>query len=337
MGDLPEDESSATSLHVNMLQKVVGSEAENRLLHSYSKSFNGFSAKLTEEEMEELSDMDGMVSVFQSQKQKLHTTRSWDYMNFPLQVKRSKLESDVIVGVIDSGIWPESESFSDEGLGPPPSKWKGICQSFSNFTCNKKIIGARYSHKEGPIPKKDIPSPMDSDGHGTHTASTAAGNIVSKASLFGLGLGTARGGVPSARIAVYKACWSHGCPDTDLLAAFEDAITDGVDIISISVGSNFATDYFSNSIAIGSFHAMKKGIVTSAAAGNEGPHRQTIANVAPWLLSVASGTTDRKFLTPVKLGNREVYMYMQEMHQTKSRDLRVPFQGFVPTTHWIKL
>ncbi|XAR60011.1 Cucumisin [Bertholletia excelsa] len=236
MGDLPEDESSVASLHVSMLQKVVGSsEAANRLLHSYSKSFNGFSAKLTEEEVEELSAMDGVVSVFPSEKQILHTTRSWDYMNFPLQVKRSNLESDVIVGVIDTGIWPESESFSDNGFGPPPSKWKGICQSSSNFTCNKKIIGARYYHKEGPIPKKDLPSPRDSIGHGSHCASTAAGKIVNKASLFGLGLGTARGGVPSARIAVYKVCWSDRCSDTDVLAAFEDAIADGVDIISISV------------------------------------------------------------------------------------------------------
>ncbi|XAR60009.1 Cucumisin [Bertholletia excelsa] len=307
MGDLPGDESSVASLHISMLQKVVGSEAENRLLHSYSKSFNGFSAKLTEEEVEELSDMDGVVSAFQSQKRKLHTTRSWDYMNFPLQVKRSKLESDVIVGVIDSGIWPESDSFSDRGFGPPPSKWKGICQSSSNFTCNKKIIGARYYSKERPIPKTDIPSPRDSDGHGTHCASTAAGNIVSKASLFGFGLGTARGGVPSARIAVYKTLWSYGSSDTDILAAFDDAIADGVDIISISQGGNYAEDYFSNSIAVGSFHAMKKGILTSAAAGNGGPQRQTISNVAPWLVSVASGTTDRKFLTPVKLGNREVY------------------------------
>ncbi|CAH2042137.1 unnamed protein product, partial [Thlaspi arvense] len=323
MGDLPGDESFAASLHVSMLQKVVGrtlellcsyirwnefnSEAENRLLHSYSNSFNGFSAKLTEEELEELSGMDRVVSVFQSQKRKLHTTRSWDYMDFPLQVKRSKLESDVIVGVIDSGIWPESESFSDKGFGPPPFKWKGTCQSSSNFTCNKKIIGARYYSKERPIPEKDIPSPRDSNGHGTHCASTAAGNIVSKVSLFGLGLGTARGGVPSARIAVYKTLWSDGSSDTDLLAAFDDAIADGVDILSISQGSNYAEDYFSNSIAVGSFHAMKKGILTSAAAGNEGPHRQTISNVAPWLVSVASGTTDRKFLTPVKLGNREVY------------------------------
>ena len=80
---------------------------------------------------------EGVVSVFPSEKQELHTTRSWDFIGFPQQVKRSTLESDIIIGVIDSGIWPESASFDDKGLGPPPSKWKGTCQASANFSCNK--------------------------------------------------------------------------------------------------------------------------------------------------------------------------------------------------------
>lgn len=81
--------------------------------------------------------MNGVVSVFPNEKNYLATTRSWDFMDFPLNVKRSNTESDIIVGVIDSGIWPESESFRDDGYGPPPAKWKGRCQSSHNFTCNK--------------------------------------------------------------------------------------------------------------------------------------------------------------------------------------------------------
>lgn len=81
--------------------------------------------------------LDGVVSVFPSTKKQLHTTRSWDFMGFPLNVERTKTESDVIVGMLDTGIWPESASFDDTGYGPPPSKWKGSCQSSSNFTCNK--------------------------------------------------------------------------------------------------------------------------------------------------------------------------------------------------------
>ena len=82
--------------------------------------------------------MEGVVSVFPNEKKKLHTTRSWDFMGFPQGVRRAAgPESDIIVGMLDTGVWPESKSFSDEGFGPPPSKWKGACQSPANFTCNK--------------------------------------------------------------------------------------------------------------------------------------------------------------------------------------------------------
>jgi hypothetical protein len=130
--------------------------------------------------------------------------------------------------------------------------------------------------------------------------------LVSEASLLGLATGTARGGVPSARIAVYKICWSDGCSDADILAAFDDAIADGVDIISLSVGG-WPMDYFEDSIAIGAFHSMKNGILTSNSAGNSGPDPESISNCSPWSLSVAASTMDRKFVTPVTLGNGAIY------------------------------
>lgn len=170
-----------------------------------------------------------------------------------------------------------------------------------------KIIGAKFYRSEGNVGAGDFDSPRDSEGHGTHTASTAAGALVSQASLLGLGLGTARGGVPSARIAVYKICWSDGCYDADILAAFDDAIADGVDIISLSVGGSFPSDYFDDSIAIGAFHSMKNGILTSNSAGNSGPGPETIANFSPWSLSVAASTIDRKFIAKVQLTNNQVY------------------------------
>ncbi|KAK3028606.1 hypothetical protein RJ639_039949 [Escallonia herrerae] len=286
---------------------AFASRASESLLRSYTRSFNGFAAKLTEEESKSLARMEGVVSVFPSAKKQLLTTRSWDFVGFPQEVKRTKLERDVIVAMFDTGIWPESDSFSDEGFGPPPSKWKGTCQSSSNFTCNNKIIGAKFYHGEGTPPEEDFESPRDSEGHGTHTASTAAGALVSNASLLGLGSGTARGGVPSARIAVYKICWSNGCSESDILAAFDDAIADGVDIISLSVGGNFPFDYFEDSIAIGAFHSMKNGILTSNSAGNSGPGPGSVANFSPWSLTVAASTIDRKFVAKVQLGNKKVY------------------------------
>lgn len=308
MGDPPKKEISTSSLHMSMLQAVSGGAVSPKsLLCSYKKSFHGFAVKLTKEEAKKMTGLSGVVSVFPNEKRKLHTTRSWDFMGFPQQVKRSPVENDIIIGMLDTGIWPESESFSDQGLSPPPTKWKGTCQIFTNFTCNNKIIGARFYRSDGEFSPEDVASPRDTEGHGTHTASTAAGNLVSNANMSGLGAGTARGGVPSARIAVYKICWSEGCFDTDILAAFDDAISDGVDIISLSVGTSIPREYFEDSIAIGAYHAMKHGILTSNSAGNEGPDPFTITNFSPWSLSVAASTTDRKFFTKVQLGNNEVH------------------------------
>lgn len=129
---------------------------------------------------------------------------------------------------------------------------------------------------------------MDADGHGTHTASTVACNLVPNANLFGLANGTARGAVPSARLAIYKVCWSSsGCADMDILAAFDAAIHDGVDVISISIGGGNPS-YVEGSISIGAFHAMRKGIITVASAGNSCPSPGTVTNIAPWIVTVVA-------------------------------------------------
>ncbi|XP_043692924.1 subtilisin-like protease SBT4.10 [Telopea speciosissima] len=301
-----EDAFNIESVHLGLLEQVLDtSSARESLVYSYRKSFNGFAAELTEQEQKKLKGMEGVVSVFPSKILQLDTTRSWDFLGFPTTVKRMPpVESDVIIGVIDTGIWPESESFNDNGIGPPPSKWKGICQ---NFTCNNKIVGARfYNAKASYSPEEQ--SPRDFNGHGSHTASTVAGDEVKNTSLYGLAEGTARGAVPSARIAVYKVCWSFGCTDHDILAAFDDAIADGVDILSVSLGAPYARAFFEDVLAIGSFHAMKKGILTSASAGNRGPSKATTTNNAPWVLAVAASSTDRRIISNVTTGNNITMM-----------------------------
>lgn len=130
-----------------------------------------------------------------------------------------------------------------------------------------------------------------------------AGDVKGNASLYGLAPGTARGGVPSARIAAYKVCWENACKDHDILAAFDDAIADGVDMISASLGAGYPVDFFKDAIAIGSFHAMKKGILTSVSAGNYGPSPSTVSNVAPWMLVAAANTIDRHIVDKLVLGN----------------------------------
>ncbi|KAK9913639.1 hypothetical protein M0R45_037449 [Rubus argutus] len=161
-------------------QKYRRFEHEALLLHSYKRSFNGFAAMLTEQEAQKMAG-NGWCSVcFPSKQSKIKTTKSWNFLGFPETVKRSKLERDIIVGVIDTGIWPESYSFSDAGFSPPPKKWKGKCQGNGNLTCNNKLIGARYYRASRSF-EDDVESPRDSNGHGTHCASTAAGNLLSVA------------------------------------------------------------------------------------------------------------------------------------------------------------
>ncbi|XP_022977720.1 subtilisin-like protease SBT4.14 [Cucurbita maxima] len=301
------NEFDAVETHLNVLMSVKESyvEAEESMVYSYTKSFNAFAAKLTEEEALALSKREDVHHVIPNRYRKLQTTRSWDFIGLSSHAKRNSKETDIIVGLFDTGITPTADSFKDDGFGPPPTKWKGTCHHFANFTgCNKKLIGARYFKLDGNTDPADILSPIDVDGHGTHTSSTATGNAVAGASLSGLAKGTARGGVPSARVAMYKVCWaSTGCADMDILAAFDAAIHDGVDVISISIGGGAFGNYSDDSISIGAFHAMKKGIITVTSAGNDGPTPGSVVNHAPWIVTVGASAIDRKFISLLELGN----------------------------------
>ncbi|KAL8035622.1 hypothetical protein ABFX02_12G109400 [Erythranthe guttata] len=302
MGNLVATNRSAEAYHTKMLEEVVGSRfAAQSLVRSYKRSFNGFAAYLTPQEHEKLAGHEEVVSIFPSTTYKLQTTRSWDFIGFPENVTRNPtIESDTIIGVIDSGIWPESQSFTDKGFGPVPKKWKGVCSGGTNFTCNNKIIGARYYNTMSP----NDTTARDNVGHGSHTSSIAAGVPVRGASFYGIAEGTARGGAPSARIAVYKVCHKDSCGAVDLLAALDDAIADGVDIITISLGGD-PLELKSDVIAIGSFHAAQHGVLVVQSAGN-GAAKATVASVAPWIFSVGASSTDRGIITRVALGNGSI-------------------------------
>lgn len=183
---------------------------------------------------------------------------------------------------------------------------------------DRKIIGAKwyvkgYEAEYGKMNTTDINEYMsarDAVGHGTHTASTAAGALVADASFRGLASGVARGGAPRARLAVYKVCWATGdCTSADILAAFDDAIHDGVDVLSVSLGQAPPLPaYVDDVLSIGSLHAVMKGIVVVCSAGNSGPYSETVINSAPWVLTVAAGTIDRTFLAKITLGNNISYV-----------------------------
>ncbi|CAI0382512.1 unnamed protein product, partial [Linum tenue] len=145
-------------------------------------------------------------------------------------------------------------------------------------------------------------------GHGTHVASTAAGVEVQNASYYGLAAGTARGGSPGSRIAVYRVCTPAGCRSSSILAAFDDAIADGVDVLSVSLGASSLSmpDFKDDTISIGAFHAVESGITVVCSAGNDGPDSATVVNAAPWILTVAATTIDRDFESDVVLGGGKV-------------------------------
>ncbi|KAI3460274.1 hypothetical protein Pfo_016937 [Paulownia fortunei] len=281
---------------------------KNVVLHTYSYGFLGLAARLAEEEAKTIAQRPG-------------TTRTWDFLEqTALEIDptpssptdSSSIGADTIIGFLDSGIWPESESFSDADMGPIPSHWKGRCMEGKNFTpssCNRKVIGARY-YDDPNTGTHIFGTPQDESGHGTHVASTAAGRPVSGASYYGQARGTARGGSPGSRIAMYRVCTASlpvKCPGSAILKAFDDAIADGVDVLSVSLGSSPSLpDFSTDPIAIGAFHAVEKGIIVACAAGNDGPSSGTVENVAPWILTVAATTIDRDFEADVVLGGNQV-------------------------------
>ncbi|KAF2292386.1 hypothetical protein GH714_021704 [Hevea brasiliensis] len=317
------DLHAVTQSHHEFLGSFLGSteKARDAIFYSYKHHINGFAAVLEEEEAAQIAKHPEVVSVFPNAGRKLHTTHSWEFMSLEMNSgvihrgslwNKANFGEDTIIANLDTGVWPESESFNDKGYGPIPSRWKGICQN-DTVPCNRKLIGSRFFNDgyraSGGIVDPSYNSPLDSEGHGTHTLSTTGGNFVHGANVFGNANGTTKGGSPRARVAAYKVCWhpvnGSQCYDSDIMAGFDAAINDGVDVISVSLGG-VPSDYYNDGIAIGAFHAIQKGIVVVCSAGNDGPFAGTVTNIAPWMITVGASTMDREFQTLVELGNGQL-------------------------------
>lgn len=232
----------------------------------------------------------------------------------------------VTVGIIDSGINTTHPSFAAVGgdgyhhLNPlGKGNYKGACDpnnlpSSANgnpsgynptIVCNDKLIGAWTFAETAPIPSPiNEPSPNDDNGHGSHTASTAAGNVLFNMMLNGATFPRISGVAPHANIIAYDVCgyifngsYSASCPAAALLAAINQATADGVDVInySISGGNNPWTD----SVELAFRNARAAGIVVATSAGNSGPTASTVAHLSPWLMSVAASTHNRKLINTI--------------------------------------
>ncbi|KAI4335203.1 hypothetical protein L6164_013872 [Bauhinia variegata] len=308
------------------LQSLSTSTKSPSLIYAYTNAYNGYAASLDPQQAEELRRSDAVLGVYEDTLYALHTTRTPHFLGLDTQyglweghstLQLDHASQDVIIGILDTGVWPEAKSFDDSGMTEIPTRWRGECESAPDFSpslCNRKLIGARsFSNgfrtasggaSNGTKNDKEIASPRDREGHGTHTASTAAGSHVSNGSFFGYASGTARGMAPQARISIYKVCWSTGCFGSDVLAGIDRAIQDGVDVLSLSLGGS-STPYYRDPIAVGGFAAMERGIFVSCSAGNSGPETATLSNVAPWIMTVGAGTLDRDFPAYVSLGNNK--------------------------------
>ncbi|TXG70799.1 hypothetical protein EZV62_005734 [Acer yangbiense] len=322
---MPESFSSHLDWYSSKVKSILvepeteGDDDQDRIIYSYQNAFHGVAARLSEEEAERLEEEDGVVAVFPDTKYELHTTRSPLFLGLEPEGSTSVwsenlADHDVIVGVLDTGIWPESESFNDTGMSPVPAHWKGACETgraFQKHHCNRKIVGARifyhgYEAASGKINEQtEYKSPRDQDGHGTHTAATVAGSPVRGANLLGYAYGTARGMAVGARIAAYKVCWSGGCFSSDILSAVDRAVADGVNVLSISLGGGVSS-YYRDSLSIAAFGAMEMGVFVSCSAGNGGPDPLSLTNVSPWITTVGASTMDRDFPATIKLGTGRI-------------------------------
>ena len=310
-----------------------------RKVYSYKYSFNGFAAALTADQAKALASQPGVLSVGPDEIRKRDTFSTPQFLGLNAAGSglwnqlggQGSAGEDMVVGIVDSGIWPEHPSVSDRTGTNPNGQggkldyrqlpgWNAQCkpgEAFNTSHCNQKLIGAQWFGEGfgGPAGiKEQFPyeyvSPRDADGHGTHTSTTAAGNAnVIAATPEGLLIGTNSGIAPRARISTYKVCWGRGddggCASSDSVAAIDQAVADGVDVINFSI-SGTSTN-FRDPVEIAFLFAADAGVFVSTSAGNNGPGNFTVAHVSPWLTTVAAGSHDRDFIGTLTLGNGAVY------------------------------
>ena len=319
--------------HLNKRHQDVAGAVGATKFYDYAYTVNGFAATLSGKQVAALRKRADVTSVEKDGLGRIDTATTPAFLGLSdpgtgLWAQLGgvgRAGEDVVVGVIDSGIWPEHPSFSDQtdlsdpegnsgkrtlAYGPAPAGWSGSCQSgerFSQKDCSNKIIGARYylsGFGHFGVIKSDFKSARDADGHGTHTASTAAGNHAVPATGAAAVFGTISGMAPRARIAAYKVCWNGdagGCANSDSVAAIDQAVADGVDVINFSI-SGTRTNYL-DAVEVAYLFAAEAGVFVSTSAGNSGPTASTVAHISPWLASVAAGTHNRSLTATVTLGS----------------------------------
>lgn len=334
---------AAYTAQLRRAQSDIAGEYDAQPVDSFTVAANGFVADLSAAQALDLATDRRVLLVEKSRTLQLDTWRSPRFLGltgsggaWQRHGGRASAGSGVVVGVLDSGIWPESKSFSGPRLTKrPTTRWDisrrgqdtrmekadgtlftGRCVIAERWTkgdCNAKLIGARYYAESflQSVPRSELAeteqvSARDGDGHGTHTASTAAGNVVQDVTTERRDFGTVSGMAPAARVAAYKVCWEaadpelSGCNNLDSVAAIEQAVIDGVDVINYSVGGGASPTL--DAVELAFEGAAEAGIFVATSAGNAGPDPTTLDHPAPWVTTVAA-STHVNFENTVVLGN----------------------------------
>ncbi|MGC4853164.1 S8 family serine peptidase [Micromonospora sp. DT4] len=332
--DVTSAPSQAYRRHLDAQRSAVAAAAGVQVKAAYTAAFNGFSATLTAKQATALradkrvravtaARALGTRSATPLAASPSATTAGTSNVD-PSAVDPSAVESaakpvtpvkpgpatgaGMVVGILDTGIWPESASFAKKM--PAPKGWHGTCQTGVAFVaehCNGKIVGARYFADTwlaggGSVPEGEVLSPRDMAGHGTHTASTAAGLPVRDVTIDGRSFGPVSGVAPDAQIAVYKVLWGGMGFDADIIAGIDAAVADGVQVLNFSIGSDFGDWEANTPIGVAFLNATLSGVFVAASAGNTGIVSGAISNAAPWVTTVGAAVTNLDEAT-VKLGD----------------------------------
>lgn len=324
----------------------VGADIET----SYTMAVNAFAAELTAEQATALASDKKVESLTPNDHLKIDAVPSTEFLG--LSTPGGAWEqvggvdaagAGIVVGVLDTGVAPENPAFAGDPLGTTPgadpyldgatityeksdgSTFTGVCEEGEQFSaddCNTKLIGARYfvdgfgvenlgDASTGP---GEFVSPRDGDGHGSHTASTAVGNVGTQSTINGIDFGTISGVAPAAKLATYKVCWSgpdptsqddDSCTTQDILAGIDAAVSDGVDVINYSIGGGAAQSTYTI-IDDAFLGAAIAGVFVAASAGNDGPGASTLDNASPWITTVAASTIP-SYMGTVELGTGEQF------------------------------
>ena len=315
----------AYTTHFNAYTKGIRTQIaravpSTKLGATFLKAYGGMAASVPANKAKDLLKVPGVVAVqadklvqptWVSSVQYMGATKAWTSLG-----GSQTAGEGVKVGILDTGIWPEHPMLKDPGI---PYVGGTYACDFGNgsdpllgapFTCNDKLIGA-YAfldtylsvYPAGPGDFCDNVtgecSARDSEGHGTHTATTAAGSPVAHAPIFGIDRGPISGVAPGASVIAYRVCLAQGCFQSDSVAAIGQAITDGVDVINFSIGGG--ANPYSDAVELAFLDAYANGISVNASAGNSGPEGGTVEHDSPWVTTVGASTWDGMYLTKLRL------------------------------------